>query len=413
MWRGVLKLLLAGLAYAPALSCYAASPITVKDIRVWAGPTETRLVLDLSAPVEHTLMSLQDPDRVVIDLAAARMDRIDQTWPADQGFVRQLRVGPQANGDLRIVIDLAAPARPRSFSVAPNEAYGHRLVVDLAPAPAAGPPVVVKSAGDAHGREIVVAIDAGHGGVDPGSIGKRGAYEKNVTLAIARRLKARIDREPGMRAVLTRDRDQFVELRERIVRARKQQADMFISVHADSFRDRAVAGSSVYVLSARGASDESARWLADRENAADLVGGVTLDDKDSVLASVLLDLSQGASMSASIAAAEKVMDELYGIGNVTRRGVKHAGFIVLKSPDIPSILVETAFISNPAEEARLLDPRHQQRLAEAIHLGVRSYFYANPPPGTRIAQLRAQGGAKTVLATAGSDRVEAAAGTAQ
>ena len=271
----------------------------------------------------------------------------------------------------------------------------------------------MKSAGDAHGREIVVAIDAGHGGVDPGSIGKRGAYEKNVTLAIARRLKERIDREPGMRAVLTRDRDQFVELRERIVRARKQQADMFISVHADSVRDRAVAGSSVYVLSARGASDESARWLADRENAADLIGGVTLDDKDSVLASVLLDLSQGASMSASIAAAEEVMDELDGIGNITRRGVKHAGFIVLKSPDIPSILVETAFISNPAEEARLLDPRHQQRLAEAIHLGVRSYFYANPPPGTLIAQLRAQGREKTVLATTASDRVEAAAGTAQ
>jgi N-acetylmuramoyl-L-alanine amidase len=413
MRRGVLKLLLAGLAYAPALSCYAASPVTVKDIRVWAGPTETRLVLDLSAPVEHTLMSLQDPDRVVIDLSAARLNRTDQTWPADQGFVRQLRVGPQANGDLRIVIDLAAPARPRSFAVAPNEAYGHRLVVDLAAAPAPGPPIVVKSAGDAHGREIVVAIDAGHGGVDPGSIGKRGAYEKNVTLAIARRLKGRIDREPGMRAVLTRDRDQFVELRERIVRARKQQADMFISVHADSVRDRAVAGSSVYVLSARGASDESARWLADRENAADLIGGVTLDDKDSVLASVLLDLSQGASMSASIAAAEEVMDELDGIGNITRRGVKHAGFIVLKSPDIPSILVETAFISNPAEEARLLDPRHQQRLAEAIHLGVRSYFYANPPPGTLIAQLRAQGREKTVLATTASDRVEAAAGTAQ
>jgi N-acetylmuramoyl-L-alanine amidase len=410
MRRGVLKSLLAGLAYALALSCYAASPIAVKDIRVWAGPTETRLVLDLSGPVEHTLMSLQDPDRVVIDLAAARLDRTDRTWPTDQGFIRQLRVGPQADGALRIVIDLTAPARPRSFSVAPNEAYGHRLVIDLAPALAAGPPVVVKSTGDAHGREIVVAIDAGHGGVDPGSIGKRGAYEKNVTLAIARRLKERIDREPGMRAVLTRDRDQFVELRERIVRARKQQADMFISVHADSVRDRSVAGSSVYVLSARGASDESARWLADRENAADLIGGVTLDDKDSVLASVLLDLSQGASMSASIAAAEKVMDELYSIGNVTRRGVKHAGFIVLKSPDIPSILVETAFISNPAEEARLLDPRHQQRLAEAIHQGVRGYFYANPPPGTRIAQLRAQAGEKTVLATA-SDTVDAAAGT--
>ena len=177
-----------------------------------------------------------------------------------------------------------------------------------------------------------------------------------MTLAIARRLKERIDREPGMRAVLTRDSDYFVEHRERIARARRQQADMFVSVHADSYRDRSVVGSSVYVLSARGASDESARWLADRENAADLVGGVSLDDKDSVLASVLLDLSQGASMSASVDAAQKVMDELDRIGNVTRRGVKHAGFLVLKSPDIPSILVETAFISNPTEEKRLGEP---------------------------------------------------------
>ncbi|MGH8177928.1 MAG: N-acetylmuramoyl-L-alanine amidase [Steroidobacter sp.] len=409
MLRRVLKLLLPTLVIAWSLASHAATPVSIKDIRVWAGPDATRLVLDLSAPAEHTLMTLENPDRVVIDIPAARIDRVDQNWPADQGFVRQLRVGPQSNGDLRVVIDLSAPARPHSFAVAPNQSYGHRLVIDLAPTQAAGPPVVVKSAEDAHGREIVVAIDAGHGGVDPGSIGKRGTYEKHVTLAIARRLKERVDREPGMRAVLTRNTDHFVEHRERINRARKQQADMFISVHADAFHDRSVAGSSVYVLSARGASDESARWLADRENAADLIGGVKLDDKDSVLASVLLDLSQGASMSASISAADKVMDELYSIGNVTRRGVKHAGFLVLKSPDIPSILVETAFISNPAEEARLLDSRHQQRLAEAIHQGVRSYFYANPPPGTRIAQLRAQGGAKTVLATTSGG--EAAAGT--
>jgi N-acetylmuramoyl-L-alanine amidase len=260
-----------------------------------------------------------------------------------------------------------------------------------------------------HGRDIVVAIDAGHGGVDPGSIGKRGTYEKHVTLAIARRLKERIDREPGMRAVLTREDDTFVELRERIRRARRHQADMFVSVHADSYTDRSVAGSSVYVLSARGASDESARWLADRENAADLIGGVKLDDKDSVLASVLLDLSQGASMSASIDAADKVMEELYKIGNITKRGVKHAGFIVLKSPDIPSLLVETAFISNPVEEARLLDPKHQQRLAEAIHQGVRRYFYANPPPGTLIAELRAKQSSPTVVARTGDG--ESAAGT--
>lgn len=380
----------------------AADPaVTIKDVRLWAGPDATRVVLDLSGPARHVLSTLQNPDRVVVDIASARLDNSNLALPPGQGFVKQLRAGVQGQ-DLRIVVDLSGPATPRSFTVNPQGDLGYRLVVDLAGAASTdagsvkgaasvkAEPVVTKSAQGIDERDVVVAIDAGHGGVDPGSIGKRGSYEKDVTLAIARRLKERIDREPGMRAMLTRDTDQFVEHRERIARARRQQADMFVSVHADSYHDRSVAGSSVYVLSARGASDESARWLADRENAADLVGGVSLDDKDKVLASVLLDLSQGASMSASVEAADKVMHELYMMGNVTNRGVKHAGFLVLKSPDIPSILVETAFISNPTEEARLLDPRHQQRLAEAIYSGVRTYFYTNPPPGTLMARLRQQ-----------------------
>jgi N-acetylmuramoyl-L-alanine amidase len=398
-----LALLLAALAHA-------ASQVTVRDVRLWAGPDGTRLVFDLSAPAEHSVMTLQNPDRVVIDISDARVDAASEL-PEGQGFVKQLRVGPQGRRDVRFVIDLSSPASPNSFNVAPSGSYGHRLVVDLNSIASRAPPVVVKSADDAHGRDVIVAIDAGHGGVDPGSIGKAGTREKHVTLAIARRLKERIDREPGMRAVLTRDSDYFVELRDRIVRARRQQADMFVSVHADSYRDRSVVGSSVYVLSARGASDESARWLADRENAADLVGGVSLDDKESVLASVLLDLSQGASMSASFGAAQKVMDELDRIGNVTRRGVKSAGFVVLKSPDIPSILVETAFISNPTEEARLGSGKHQQRLAEAIFQGVRSYFYANPPPGTLVAQLRAQPRDPTVVASAKGEA--GTSGTAQ
>jgi N-acetylmuramoyl-L-alanine amidase len=400
---GCLALLLAALAHA-------ASQVTVKNVRLWAGPDGTRLVFDLSAPVEHSVMTLQNPDRVVIDISDARVDAAGEL-PEGQGFVKQLRVGPQGRRDVRFVIDLSSPASPNSFKVAPSGSYGHRLVVDLNPIASSAAPVVVKSADDAHGRDVIVAIDAGHGGVDPGSIGKSGTREKHVTLAIARRLKARIDREPGMRAVLTRDSDYFVELRDRIVRARRQQADMFVSVHADSYRDRSVVGSSVYVLSARGASDESARWLADRENAADLVGGVSLDDKESVLASVLLDLSQGASMSASFAAAQKVMGELDRIGNVTRRGVKSAGFVVLKSPDIPSILVETAFISNPTEEARLGSGKHQQRLAEAIFQGVRGYFYANPPPGTLVAQLRAQPRDPAVVASAKGEA--GSSGTAQ
>lgn len=407
-WAGCLGLLVA------ALSAFAAQPVTIKDVRLWAGPDGTRLVFDLSAPVEHSLFTLDNPDRIVVDIPAASLQS-ERVLPEGQGFVKQLRAGAQANGDLRVVVDLTAPAEPKTFAVGPQESYGHRLVLDLTPskgaaAAAPAPLSVVKAAADLHGRDIVVAIDAGHGGVDPGSIGKRGTYEKHLTLAIARRLKDRIDKEPGMRAVLTRDNDTFVELRDRIRRARRQQADMFVSIHADSYTNRSVAGSSVYVLSARGASDESARWLADRENAADLIGGVTLDDKDSVLASVLLDLSQSASMSASIDAAELVMQELYSIGNITNRGVKHAGFLVLKSPDIPSLLVETGFISNPAEESRLLDAKHQQKLAEAIHKGVRAYFYRNPPPGTIIAELRAKQSSPTVVAS--SADTEKAAGTA-
>jgi N-acetylmuramoyl-L-alanine amidase len=401
--------------FMAAFGASAAKSVTIKDVRLWAGPDGTRLVFDLSAPVEHSVLTLDNPNRVVVDIPAASIES-DRVLPQGQGFVKQLRAAAQPNGDLRVVVDLTGPAQPKTFTVGPQESYGHRLVLDLTPskgtvAAAPAQPSVVKAAADAHGRDIIVAIDAGHGGVDPGSIGKRGTYEKHVTLAIARRLKDRIDREPGMRAILTRDNDMFVEHRERIARARRQQADMFVSVHADSYTNRAVAGSSVYVLSARGASDESARWLADRENSADLIGGVKLDDKDSVLASVLLDLSQGASMSASVDAADLVMQELYKIGNITNRGVKHAGFLVLKSPDIPSMLVETAFISNPTEESRLLDPRHQQKLAEAIHQGVRAYFYANPPPGTLVAELRAKQSGATVVASAADG--ESAGRTAQ
>jgi N-acetylmuramoyl-L-alanine amidase len=298
-------------------------------------------------------------------------------------------------------VDLSEPATPRSFFVEPAGALGHRLVIDLTPGKSGSPAALtpVKSAAAGQGRDIVVAIDAGHGGTDPGAMGRSGTREKDVTLAIARRLKERIDNEPGMRAILTREGDYFLPHRERIKRARDRQADMFISVHADAFHDRTVAGSSVYVLSARGASDEASRWLAERENAADLIGGVTLEDKDDVLASVLLDLSQGASMSASMEAADNVLHELYNVGNVKRKTVQQARFLVLKSPDIPSMLVETAFISNPSEESRLKNPRHQQRLAEAIHAGVRSYFYRNPPPGTRVSQLRAEANGQTVASS--------------
>lgn len=403
------------IAFTGLFPCLAgAAPVLVKDVRLWAGPDSTRVVFDLSGPVRHSLLTLDDPARIVVDLEDARVAGANLALPEGRGFAKQLRVGVQGERDLRVVIDLSGVANPKAFSVEPAGPYGHRLVVDLMPGAAPQlptPPVAVKSAPVTDGRDIVIAIDAGHGGADPGSVGKRGTYEKHVTLQIARRLKEVIDREPGMRAELTRDGDYFLPHRERMQCARRKQADMFISVHADAFHDRSVAGSSVYTLTPRGASDESARWLADRENAADLVGGVKLDDKDAVLASVLLDLSQSASMSASVEAAGKVMSELVGLGNTTNRGVKQAGFLVLKSPDIPSILVETAFISNPGEEARLINPKHQERVARAIHSGVRKYFWENPPPGTRFAQMRFEKEGGAVIARAGGASGGSASGT--
>jgi N-acetylmuramoyl-L-alanine amidase len=257
----------------------------------------------------------------------------------------------------------------------------------------AGTPATYRIVRAAHapsdsGRDVIIAVDAGHGGQDPGAIGHAGTQEKNVTLPIARELAERINGEPGMRAVLTRNRDEFLVLRDRIHRARVAKADMFISIHADSIADRAVSGASVYVLSEKGATNESARWLAERENAADLMGGVKLDDKDNTLASVLLDLSNTANISASIAAAEGVITSLDNVGQVRKPQVQQAAFVVLKSPDIPSMLVETAYISNPADELRLRNTREQDKLAEAIFQGVKTYFAQNPPAGTRFAQER-------------------------
>jgi N-acetylmuramoyl-L-alanine amidase len=298
--------------------------------------------------------------------------------------------------------------RASSFLTAPNSRYGYRLVVDLAgpaampPAAASGPsqPVKVEHA-PADTRDLIIAIDAGHGGEDPGAIGVNGTREKDVVFAIAKELALRVNGETGMRAIMTRSGDYFVPLRERMQRARAQQADLFVSIHADSIVDRRVDGSSVYILSQRGASDEASRWLAERENASDLIGGVSLDDKDDVLASVLLDLSQSAAMSASETAAEQVLRELNQVGEVRKHQVQQARFMVLKSPDIPSMLVETAYISNPQEEQRLRTQSQQSKLAAAIHQGLRAYFYANPPAGTRIAQLAALAAApRTVLATA-------------
>jgi N-acetylmuramoyl-L-alanine amidase len=379
-----LFVLLAALAWV-----LPAHAVDVRAVRLWAGPESTRVVLDLSGSAAHSLLVLKNPDRIVLDVTGARLAGGSHA-PAPAGVVRQVRMARRASGELRIVFDLAHATRAKSFLTTPNDRYGYRLVIDLGSPAAADTPVKAEHARP-DARTLIIAIDAGHGGEDPGAIGKNGTREKDVVLAIARALKQRVDAEPGMRAVLTRDGDYFVPLRDRMRRARAQQADLFVSIHADSIRDRSVDGSSVYILSPRGATDEASRWLAERENASDLIGGVSLDDKSDVLASVLLDLSQSASLSASQTAAEHVLHQLNLVGEVRKPLVQQARFVVLKSPDIPSMLVETAYISNPAEEQRLRGVTHQAKLAAAIHQGLRDYFYADPPAGTRIAQLAASG----------------------
>src|SRR5262245_44944326 len=365
-----------------------AAPTTLQDIRLWASPESTRVVLDLSAAPQYALFTLDGPARVVIDLEQTGADLASLKLPDGTGAVGAVRMGDRGDGALRVVLDVQGKVEPKGFLTPPNETYGHRLVIDLAHASA---PRVVKSAVSGDGqRDVVIAIDAGHGGEDPGAIGKSGTREKTVALAIAKRLADQINSEPGMKAVLTRTGDYFVKFRDRIERARTNEADLFVSIHADAFTDRSVRGSSVYVLSTRRASNEAARWLADRENAADLIGGVSLHDKNDVLQSVLLDLSQNATISASRDAATRVLDELDQVGRLKKSEVQHASLIVLTSPDVPSMLVETAFISNPEEERKLKDPDHQDRLAGAIHAGVRRYFYDNPPPGTRVAVLAAR-----------------------
>ena len=355
-------------------------------VRLWAAPTSTRLVFDVSGPLEHKLFSLHKPERLVIDLSGARMSAGVRAALPSGGVVKQVRSAPRNGKDLRVVLDLAQAVKAKSFLLQPNSQYGHRLVIDLddtAVAATAAPVKQVKA--DAAPRDLVIVIDPGHGGDDPGAKGRHGTQEKDVVLSIARRLADLVAKQPGMRPVLTRKSDYYLGLRKRMDVARENNADMFISIHADAFQDRSVQGSSVYTLSRRGASSEMARWLAARENASDLVGGVSLDDKDELLAEVLLDLSQSATMESSAQAAGYVLKELKGLSKVHKNHVQQAGFVVLKSPDIPSMLVETAFITNPVEEKRLRSPDHQQKIAESIMRGIKAYFAANAPVGTLMA----------------------------
>lgn len=360
-----------------------AAPARIDSIRVAEYDSKTRVVLELDQARSHKLEVLDNQPRVVVDLYSAR---IGASLPArGTGIVRRMRYGRHPGDMLRVVFDLHAAATATSFGlVAGKDGRGHRIVVDIYPG-GVGQEAVAEGIAERANRDVLIAIDAGHGGKDPGAIGRGGLQEKTVVLAIARRLARQIDREPGMSSMMTRDGDYYIKLRDRYTRAQQRNADLFVSVHADAVRNRRVRGSSVYVLSEKGSSDE-ARRLARRENASDMVGGIEMDGLPPTIATMIIDLSQNASIGASLEVGDDVLQHLHGVGRVRKSKVQTAPFAVLKAHDVPSILVETAYISNPQEERLLNSASYQEKLAHALLAGIRAYFYRNPPRGTLIAQ---------------------------
>lgn len=404
--------LLAALVICITLPLEALAMTQVNSARLWRAPDNTRLVFDLTGPVEHSVFTLSAPDRIVIDIKKTQLSTQLSGLTGGKSPITQVRTGKQGTDELRIVLDISEQVTPKSFTLTPNQQYGHRLVVDLfdqgasvpkhvAPQPAAtaAPPAATPTAKlsklpASHKRDIVIAIDAGHGGEDPGAIGPGGVREKDIVLKIAQELQRQINAEKGFRAELVRTGDYFIPLRRRTEIARKKGADLFVSVHADAAPRAAAFGASVFALSDSGATSETARWLADSENRSDLIGGagnVKLHDKDAMLAGVLLDLSMTASLSSSLDVGQKVLSNMGRITALHKKRVEQAGFMVLKSPDMPSILVETGFISNPGESKKLANRSHQQALARSIHTGIRQFFQQNPPPGSYVAWLRDSG----------------------
>lgn len=391
-----------------------ASVTNLVAVRVWPATDYTRITLETNAEIRFSHMIVKDPERLVVDLQGVELNSVLSSLPSrvldSDPVISLIRAGLNRPGVVRIVVELKGEIDPQVFTIKPIASYGHRLVLDLYPSEPLDPlmALIRKSSpieaarGDTGGEQvasngaqqpvrqntqpapaanrlITIVLDAGHGGEDPGAIGRRGSYEKNVTLSIAKRLKRKIDAEPNMRAVMTRNADYFVPLQQRVAIARRVQADLFVSIHADAFVRPEARGSSVYVLSERGATSSAASWLAQRENEADLIGGVNLARQDGHLARTLLDLSQTATINDSLKLGAAVLSELGGVNKLHKPRVEQAAFAVLRAPDIPSILVETAFISNPDEERRLNDNAYQDKMAGALLRGVRSYFKANPP----------------------------------
>jgi N-acetylmuramoyl-L-alanine amidase len=407
-----------------------AQALQLSATRLWPSPDYTRITLEAPQEVTHKYFSLANPDRLVIDLEGvepgAAIDALTSQLAPDDPYIAAIRAGVNRPGVMRLVIDLKTPVKPSIFQLQPLGQYGHRLVVDLYPVQAnpvqanpvqpspvqanlpqsnpvpatqavVTPPVAnpvaspqptlteapkpsrpPKVAEPQYARLITVAIDAGHGGEDPGAGGANGSHEKDITLALAKKLKLKIDAQENMRGVLIRDGDYFVPLGQRVIKARALKADLFVSIHADAFIKPDARGSSVFALSENGATSAAARWLAKKENEADLIGGINIDVKDPFLKRTLIDLSQTATINDSLKLGHAVLKQIGGVNTLHKGQVEQAGFAVLKAPDIPSILVETAFISNPEEEKRLNDPDYQDRLIDAIVGGVRNYFDKHP-----------------------------------
>ena len=370
MKRFILYFFLASLLL-PNLAASSAQ-VNVKNLRLWNAPDNTRVVLDLSSGIDHRISTLTNPDRIAIDLRNAKLSSGIPHEIRDNPFIKRFRYGQYSKDVTRIVLDLKKPVRVKSFTLKPNDVYGYRLVVDLFDKYQATAPKVVRKAPKRTGI-ITIAIDAGHGGEDFGASGRKKTREKKVVLSIAKELKKLIDKDPGMRAYMTRKGDYYVSLRNRTKLARQANADLFVSIHADAFRRSSARGASVYALSKRGASSETARWLANKENAADLVGGASINDREDVVAGVLLDMQMDKTLEFSLSFGDQVLKEMKKIARLHSKTVQQAGFVVLKSPDIPSILVETGFISNPYEERKLKSSKYQRQLARAIYNGIKQF----------------------------------------
>ncbi|UZJ60487.1 N-acetylmuramoyl-L-alanine amidase [Pseudomonas sp. KU26590] len=399
----LLNMLLASAAFALPFSVNATQ---IRNARLWRSDSKLRLVFDLSGPVQYKTFTLSAPERIIIDVSGARLEGNFSQLALENTPIKSIRSGHFGQSDTRIVLDLTSPVQINSFLLGPEGAQGNRLVLDLGHDVLSRPPVQLAAAAplikeppaqstgrDRSKRDIMVVVDAGHGGKDPGAVGSKGEREKDVVLSIAQLLAKRLKREKGFDVRLVRNDDFFVPLRKRVDFARKYNADMFISVHADAAPRLTASGASVFALSENGATSATARFMAQRENGADLIGATSLlnlKDKDPMLAGVILDMSMNATIAASLDLGHTVLGSLEGITTLHQKRVEQAGFAVLKSPDVPSILVETGFISNSRDSQRLVTARHQQAVADGLFDGMKRYFERNPPAGSYVAWRQEQ-----------------------